>query len=185
MPEKPFEWSEKWISGPNPAVVEKTIWLGACRRGRLLALKSQLPYQDQKVVIDLRQIPSGVTLGPPVETLVRIIECGGGEVLDILTGQEDTQEEKEIGENSQIDYFVRYPCCPQPASSDDSKDAESSLSSHLVSVVLVGYFLDRISLEKVDIREYIVTKATGNSWRRRKSLSVTEEDRQIFKKQRS
>jgi hypothetical protein len=195
LPEKPYEWSEKWIVGPNPPVVEKTIWLGACRRGRIQALKRQLPYQDLKVVLDLRQVPSGVTLGPPVETLVRIIESGGGHVLEILTGDEDTEEEKEIGENPRIDYFVRYPCCLQPPSAVDSDDhdVEASISSHLVSVVLVGYFLDRISLEKVDIREYIVTRATlrSNNRRRRttavgdEAASVAGEDYQSPKKQRS
>jgi hypothetical protein len=159
-------------------------------------LKRQLPYQDLKVVLDLRQVPSGVTLGPPVETLVRIIESGGGHVLEILTGDEDTEEEKEIGENPRIDYFVRYPCCLQPPSAVDSDDhdVEASISSHLVSVVLVGYFLDRISLEKVDIREYIVTRATlrSNNRRRRRTTaagdevaSVTGEDYQSPKKQRS
>jgi hypothetical protein len=132
-------------------------------------------------------VPSGVTLGPPVETLVRIIESGGGHVLEIITGDEDTEEEMEISENPRIDYFVRYPCSsqqplldhpPRPRNPVDNEDDE--VSSHLVSVVLVGYFLDRISQEKVDIREYIVTRATSTKSmnihrRRRTELDETQE----------
>jgi hypothetical protein len=178
LPEKLFEWNDKWAS---TATVEKTIWPGSCRRGRIQAAKRQLPYQDLKIIVDIRKIPSGVTLGPPVETLRRIIECGGGEVLEILTGEEETEEEREICDNPGIDYIVRYPCsCPQLEEGKEDEEDEV-ISSTLVSVLLSSYFLDRVSLEKVDIREYIVSR-TGSKVRSRTG-DEQEEPRQ--KRQRS
>jgi hypothetical protein len=162
LPEKLFEWNDEWSLS---ATVEKTIWPGSCRRGRIQASKRQLPYQDLKIILDIRKVPSGVTLGPPVETLRRIIECGGGEVLEVLTGEEETDEEREICDNPGIDYIVRYPCCaPQLEGREEEED--EVLSSTLVSVLLSSYFLDRISMEKVDIREYIISR-TGSRVRRR------------------
>lgn len=97
---------------------------------------------------------SDISLGPPVETLTKIIEYGGGSVVDILTGDEESAQKREICENPRIDYVVRYPCSIQV---DESVEDEVS-STNLVNVLKTNYFLDRISMEKVDILEYIVTK---------------------------
>lgn len=156
LPEKDYEWSEKWIitSGPNPTYVEKSIWPGSCRRGRIQAIRKQLPFQDLKILLDLRCVPPGVTLGPPLDTLRKIIECGGGEVIHVLTGEEESGEVKEVCERPEIDYVARYPCSIQV----DESVEDQVISSNLVNVLLTSYFLDRISMEKVDIRDYIVTR---------------------------
>lgn len=128
-----------------------------------------LPFKDMKILFDLRYTPQ--PYGPPPDTLEKIIRLGGGEVLGILT-DEDHDDDSIINEIN-IDYIVHYPQQTQhQITSIHSKVIEKNnlndtynetsttdeiVSSSLVSILTTTYFLDKISMKEVDIREYIAT----------------------------